>query len=205
MNTHTQPFTCPAILDSVRSHLKRVETWHQTPPILFSNKPNGLIEKQHWYNFQLWHEEDKARNPLATDAEIAQVKRNIDKLNQKRNDQIEFLDENLLSWLQTLESFNPNSTLHSETPGNIIDRCSILALKVYHMHIESERKTAEAEQRQLATQKYHSLVQQQMDLHHCLEALLQDVQTGKQSFKLYRQFKMYNDPKLNPAFYQVKK
>ena len=35
------------------------------------------------HNYKLWHEEDKARSPTASDAEIAQVKRAIDKLNQQ--------------------------------------------------------------------------------------------------------------------------
>ena len=33
----------------------------------------------------------------------------------------------------------PDSPLHSETPGMIIDRLSILSLKVYHMRLEAGR------------------------------------------------------------------
>jgi len=48
-------------------------------------------------NIELWHEEDKARSD--NDREVADAKRNIDKLNQKRNDLIEKIDDVLLEAL----------------------------------------------------------------------------------------------------------
>ena len=58
-----------------------------------------LVSEQHHTNFELWHEEDKARYPDASVAIIATVKRSIDRLNQRRNDEIEKIDEALLDAL----------------------------------------------------------------------------------------------------------
>ena len=57
------------------------------------------VARQHRTNFDLWHIEDEARAPGATDAELAAVKRRIDLTNQRRNDLAEELDCALLAWL----------------------------------------------------------------------------------------------------------
>jgi len=43
---------------------------------------------------------------------------------------------------------------------------------------------------------------QRSDLFAALEQLLDDYRTGRKQMKLYKQFKMYNDPSLNPEMYR---
>jgi Protein of unknown function (DUF4254) len=190
--------------DSItRLHQTLTLAWHE--PVLSSaaDLPAdpflNLVAAQHRENFDLWHEEDKARDPQASDAEIARVKHAIDRLNQRRNDLVEKMDEWLLA---NLPEQNPAAALHSETPGLIIDRLSILALKIFHTRIEAQRDTAPESHRQRNAARLTLLEQQASDLAECLGALVAQVADGTRRFKLYRQMKMYNDPDLNPVVYQ---
>src|SRR5579859_4102482 len=106
------------------------------------NDWQNRVSSQHRANFDLWHIEDEARTPGATDAGLADVKRRIDSTNQLRNDLAENLDRVLLEWLDARQLPNPDAALQSESPGLIIDRLSILALKIYHTREEADREDA---------------------------------------------------------------
>ncbi len=155
-----------------------------------------LIFAQHQANFDLWHEEDKARDPDASDATIVKVKRAIDRLNQCRNDLVEQID---LALLKTMRQ-NDLAPLHSETPGLIIDRLSILSLKLFHTEEQLHRGTPE--HRAANQLRFHQLNEQRNDLAACLIHLWAEIGSGQRRFKLYRQLKMYNDPALNPVLYR---
>jgi len=159
------------------------------------------VARQHRANFDLWHIEDEARTPGATDTELAGVKRRIDSTNQLRNDLAEDLDRALLGWLATRRLPNPEAPLHSESPGLIIDRLSILTLKIYHTREEAERPDAPPGHDERNRGRLAVLLEQRSDLADCLDALWRDTLSGARRFKLYRQMKMYNDPTLNPAVY----
>jgi hypothetical protein len=160
----------------------------------------ALAMAHHRANFDLWHEEDKARAPEVTDAEIARVKRAIDLLNQRRNDLVEKMDV----WLMERLDQNEAAPLHSETPGLMIDRLSILALKIYHTHEETLRASATEAHRVRNKERLILLEEQRGDLASCLDSLWAEVLGGTRRFKLYKQMKMYNDPELNPAVYTGK-
>ncbi len=180
-------------------HLDQPSSNVSIPLDLDADEPLAqLVLSQHRANFDLWHEEDKARDPGVTDAGIARVKHAIDRLNQQRNDRVEQIDVRLLT---EAGEQNPEAPLNSETPGLMIDRLSILALKIYHTREESVRSSATEAHRQRNLERLALLEQQRGDLAGCLDALWSEVQRGLRRFKLYRQLKMYNDPDLNPAVY----
>ena len=179
--------------------------WHEPAPAEPFQQPQqhaeleALVLAQHRANFDLWHREDTARDPDSTDSDIAAIKRAIDTLNQQRNDLVEQIDRLLCN---EAGEQNAEAPLHSETPGLMIDRLSILALKLYHTEQETLRPEATAEHRERNRARLQVLIEQRGDLAACLDALWADVLAGRRRFKLYRQMKMYNDPALNPVLYK---
>ena len=162
----------------------------------------SLVVRQHRANFELWHIEDAARTPGATEAELASVKRSVDQTNQRRNDLVEEMDRALLDWLASRGLPNREAPLNSESPGPMIDRLSILGLKVYHTRQEAERTGAPAGHAERNRERLAILEEQRADLAQCLDALWEETLAGTRRFKLYRQLKRYNDPSLNPAVYR---
>ena len=190
----------------LEQQLNEVVQWHVKAPepdyVEASNFPN-LVSMQHYVNFELWHQEDMARDPDAPDSKIAAVKRAIDVLNQRRNDMIEQMDQYLLDELQNKKiKYTSETEMNSETPGSIIDRLSINALKIYHMDEEIQRLDVTDEHRKKCSGKLSVLQDQRNDLKKSLETLLADLSSGKKRLKVYQQMKMYNDENLNPVLYQ---
>jgi hypothetical protein len=197
----------------VELHDRSTGAWHQKPITPGKDNPPGdwpadvwldAVACQHRANFDLWHIEDEARTPGASDADLARVKRNIDRTNQLRNDLAEGLDCTLLGWLESRHLPNANAPLNSESPGLMIDRLSILALKIYHTREEVERTDAEPGHVERNLSRLAILETQRKDLAGCLDELWRETLAGTRQFKLYRQLKMYNDPSLNPAMYRNK-
>ena len=190
----------------LKQQLQEVELWHRVlPEGDFSAAEDfpKLVSTQHQVNFELWHQEDMARDPDVSDSKIAAVKRAIDVFNQRRNDLIEQMDQFLLNIINAENVKNNAETeMNSETPGSMIDRLSINALKIYHMDEEIQREEATAEHREKCVAKLSVLREQREDLEQCLAKLLADLSSGENRLKVYQQMKMYNDESLNPVLYQ---
>jgi hypothetical protein len=185
-------------------HDQRTHAWHQAPELApeIVDPWLSLVDLQHRANFDLWHIEDEARAPGATDAQLANVKRRVDATNQRRNDLAEELDRFLLTSLKSRHLPSPDAPLQSESPGLIIDRLSILALKIYHTREQVDRTDAPPGHAARNRDRLNILEAQRADLAGCLNVLWRETLAGTRRFKLYRQLKMYNDPSLNPAIYR---
>src|SRR5262245_63056693 len=186
-------------------HRDCIDRWHREA---IDNRYEGFLGavcEQLSHNFKLWHEEDKARSPTATDTEIAQVKRAIDKLNQQRNDWIEKLDDWITDELARQKTVAPQTApQNTETLGSTIDRLSILALRIYHLVEQRDRADASPEHRESVARTLAIALAQHDDLSRAGQQLADDLFAGRKRHKTYRQLKMYNDPSLNPYLYQAR-
>jgi Protein of unknown function (DUF4254) len=178
--------------------------WHGQPGAGTETAESGfllMVVELHRANFELWHIEDQAREPGASDRRIADTKRAVDRTNQRRNDLAERCDALLLEELGKHNLPAAEGELHSESPGLMLDRLSILALKIYHTREEIERHNAPEGHAERNRERLILLETQRDDLANSLDVLWTKVIAGERRFKLYRQLKMYNDPSLNPAVY----
>lgn len=168
------------------------------------------VAANHRFNSLLWAEEDLARRTTVAAEAIAANKRAIDGFNQARNDATERIDELLLTALGLVDAISartdaPQATvpagarLNSETAGSMVDRMSIMALKAHAMQAQATRSDVDDAHRSASQGRLQRLQQQRADLAGCFDALLADAAAGRAYFKVYRQFKMYNDARFNPA------
>ncbi|MCZ6672820.1 MAG: DUF4254 domain-containing protein [Verrucomicrobia bacterium] len=175
--------------------------WHkETCEVTASDPLLNLVEQNHKRNFTLWHHEDDARREDKGFEFVYKAKRAIDRNNQERNDFIEKMDKHLFGLFG--DHFTENTQMNSETPGSIIDRLSIMSLKEFHMQEEVDREDASEEHIEKCTFKLGVIKQQIEDLKSALNNLLEACKDGSLGFRVYFQFKMYNDPELNPALYK---
>jgi len=79
-------------------------------------------------NKTLWNLEDSARLSELGDKHVAEAKKNIDIHNQQRNDLTREIDIVLYKLLNVVQGYK--GAFYSESPGMIIDRLSIIFIKL---------------------------------------------------------------------------
>ncbi len=150
-----------------------------------------------------WHLEDIIRDPEINPVEALELKRRIDRSNQVRTDMVEQLDTYFLEKYADVKVL-ANATINTESPAWALDRLSILALKIYHMEVETARTDADPAHVAKCAAKLAVLREQRVDLITAIGQLIEDIEAGRKYMKVYRQMKMYNDPATNPILYANK-
>ena len=163
----------------------------------------NLLYLKNWIDTVQWHLEDLIRVPTIDPVEALKIKRRIDKSNQDRTDMVEKLDDYFLEEFSHVRAAT-GTRINSETPAWLLDRMSILMLKIYHMKEQTERKDVGADHVKVTNAKLAILMEQKSDMQLAYDELIDDIASGKRRFKVYRQMKMYNDATLNPMLYGTK-
>jgi Protein of unknown function (DUF4254) len=169
--------------------LRAVGEWHDRTPEPGGDDLIDLVLAQHQVNFRQWHAEDTAHASGASDSAVALAKREIDRLNRRRHELIEAIDDRIIEELEAAGSQpRPEAQLNSESPGSIVDRCSILALRLWHRSSPSPCTTG---QTPAAPEELSAIAEQRDDLAACLQELIVDVASGRRRFRRYRHHKTY--------------
>jgi hypothetical protein len=196
-------FALPIFEQSIRDY----HQWNTVDAEIQNPYPLKSIEfylyLKNWIDTVQWHLEDIIRDPAIDPANALIIKRTIDKSNQDRTDLVELIDSYFLEKYKTVR-VDKEATINTESQAWAIDRLSILALKIFHMQEEANRKDADETHRQTAQQKLNVLSEQKTDLSTAIDQLLLDIESGRKYMKVYKQMKMYNDPSLNPVLYGKK-
>lgn len=163
----------------------------------------ALLFHKCWIDTVQWHFEDLIRDPQIDPDEGMELKRKIDKSNQKRTDMVEQIDDWFLESFKDVE-VKQDAKLNTESPAWVVDRLSILALKIYHMQEQASRDDVSEEHKQKSQARLNVLLEQKEDLSQSFDQLLEDIGDGIRKMKVYRQMKLYNDPSTNPVLYGKK-
>ena len=181
------------VLDTVDQSLEPIE----------GSEIEQLLYQKCWIDSVQWHYEDLIRDPEIDPTEGMALKRLIDASNQRRTDMVEQIDDWFLAQFGAANA-DENATVNTESPAWVVDRLSILALKIYHMREQVERDNVNVVHVEQAKVKLVVLNEQQVDLSTSFNELLADISDGKRVMKVYRQMKLYNDPATNPILYKNK-
>lgn len=200
------------LAELVEAQLHEIEAWHEREPEE-PEAPSGgpsalalrrLVMTEHLVNFRLWHVEDEARREDAGPEVIADCKRGIDALNQRRNDLIERIDSCIVGLVEEVPPAGAKKRHNTETLGSALDRLSVISLKIYHMREQAGRAEAGEEHMKRCADRVRILEEQRADLIESVLWLVDEFARGEKTPRVYYQFKMYNDPALNPRLYDKK-
>jgi hypothetical protein len=161
----------------------------------------ALLYKKNWIDTVQWHLEDIIRMPSLDPVKGMEIKRRIDRSNQDRTDTVEKMDDFFLAEFAKVTP-RDNARMNSETPAWLLDRMSILMLKIFHMREQTNRRDVSDDHIQRCVQKLDLLMEQKEDMRRAYDELVEDIKSGNRRFKVYRQVKMYNDTSLNPMLYK---
>ena len=173
----------PTNLPSISAVIAEFRRAHREPARA-SSGVLGLLLALHHNNVVQWTREDAARRDDADDRAVAAAKRDIDALNAKRHELIEAIDAALAASLDQ----DPAAPPTTESPAMVFDRLSVLVIR---RCFTEEAASSQRADRDLYPARLPRLDRQLSLLQAGLEALFDDVRTGRKRFLPYQSLKLY--------------
>jgi len=152
----------------------------------------SLLLDLHQSNRRQWDLEDVTRVPEASDAVVAGAKRAIDTLNLARHHLIQQIDAEVEADLRQ----SITATLATETPGMVLDRLSVLVIRIART---AEMAGSGGDEADVYRGRLPSLQRQLSALSVALEALIQEVRAGSRRFLPYEHLKLYAPGSTRPT------
>jgi Protein of unknown function (DUF4254) len=131
-------------------------------------------------NLRQWDLEDATRDPGASDARIANAKREIDRLNAGRHRMVERIDAAIDSVLNQPTT----APLATESPGMVLDRLSVLVIR-------RARTAAASWHDPKMADRVRALEAQIGALSAALDSYMADLAAGTRRFLRYQSLKLY--------------
>jgi len=131
-------------------------------------------------NLRQWDLEDATRDPDASDAQVANAKREIDRLNVSRHRLVEGIDDAVDSVLDQTAS----APLATESPGMVLDRLSVLVIRRTRTAVASQGDPKLAD-------RVRALDSQVAALSAALDSYMDELRAGTRRFLCYKSLKLY--------------
>lgn len=201
----TYPLKTPSGKDISLLFKQLIERWHQNEPALEWNSAQdrfsydlgsyeGKIAQLGLINCFQWHLEDECRSNYDSFEMMARLKHAIDQSNHRRVEMIDEIDREVSTSLPELRQETPETRearLALVSPGNVIDRLSILELKLFHVLARAAGNGTIEENRVVEL-----LEEQIQDVCTGFDELMDDLSMGRLRLKFYRMVKLYGS---NPS------
>ena len=144
-------------------------------------------------NKTLWDLEDSARLPELGDGHVASAKKNIDIYNQQRNDLIRKIDTALDRLLDVSRGFE--DSFYSESPGMIVDRLSIIFIKL--SVVQKMISLIEEDSLRLEYLKKEKILLSQIkSIGNFLDLYIERLLKKEVFFEIQQSVKIYNDARV---------
>jgi hypothetical protein len=174
--------------------LDLLERATRQPPDSHDSLLEQLVLGLHACNAFQWRKETEVRDAALADGDVAEIKREIDASNRRRADLVEAIDDLFVgAFAEAERPPTPDRYVNSESPGQLVDRLSILTLKRFHTRAHGSRDETGAAERAVCEARASQLEAQVAYVGECYDRLLRHLGDGSASMLVCRQFKLYED------------